>query len=168
MNYQKTYILLPCHSLEDFPTHHEGEAAEGLLAGWTALWHPLLLSQTASLPQWQRADEPPDDCTDSLIVIPEVSRDQLATGFLARAESEAADVIIGETARNEIIERALSRTEATHQIPANRVADFLALGYCYLQIELLTRQLRYTSNLDEVHFEKQDCKRFRTYNCKHS
>ena len=84
-----------------------------------------------------------------------VRRDQLATGFLARAESEAADVIIGETARNEIIERALSKTEATHQIPANRVADFLALGYCYLQIELLTRQLRYTSNLDEVHFEKQ-------------
>src|SRR5690606_25204517 len=30
--------------------------------------------------------------------------------------------------------------------------DFLALGYCYLQIELLTRHMRYASNLDVVRF----------------
>ena len=30
---------------------------------------------------------------------------------------------------------------------------FLALGYCYLQIELLTRQMRYASNLDETYFK---------------
>ena len=35
---QELIILLPCHSLEDFPLHHEGEDAEGLLASWTALW----------------------------------------------------------------------------------------------------------------------------------
>ena len=29
-------------------------------------------------------------------------------------------------------------------------ADFLALGYCHLQVELLTRKLRYMSNLDEA------------------
>ena len=29
-------------------------------------------------------------------------------------------------------------------------ADFLALGYCHLQVELLTRKLRYMSNLDET------------------
>ncbi|MEX0818863.1 MAG: hypothetical protein WD070_04700, partial [Pirellulaceae bacterium] len=33
--------------------------------------------------------------------------------------------------------------------------DFLALGYCFLQVQLLTRQMRYSSNLDEVHFNDQ-------------
>jgi alpha-mannosidase len=32
-------------------------------------------------------------------------------------------------------------------------ADFLALGYAYLQIQLLTRQMRYSSNLDETYFK---------------
>ena len=29
----------------------------------------------------------------------------------------------------------------------------MALGYCYLEIELLTRQMRYSSNLDETYFK---------------
>ncbi len=48
MTYRETCILLPCHSLEDFPMHHEGADADGLLAAWTALWHPALLAQTGS------------------------------------------------------------------------------------------------------------------------
>src|SRR5678816_1317431 len=31
--------------------------------------------------------------------------------------------------------------------------SFMALGYCYLEIELLTRQMRYSSNLDETYFK---------------
>ena len=38
--------------------------------------------------------------------------------------------------------------------PADLAADFLALGYCYLQVELLTRQMRYASNLDEGRFRR--------------
>ena len=38
-------------------------------------------------------------------------------------------------------------------IDPDLTADFLALGYCYLQIELLTRQMRYSSNLDETYFK---------------
>jgi hypothetical protein len=44
MKYQKLLILLPCHGLEDFPTHYEGSEADGLLAGWSALWHPALIA----------------------------------------------------------------------------------------------------------------------------
>ena len=33
-------------------------------------------------------------------------------------------------------------------------ADFAALGYTYLQVQLMTRQLRYTSNLDDVRFRE--------------
>ena len=34
-------------------------------------------------------------------------------------------------------------------------ADFLALGFCYLQIELLTRKMRHFSNLDEGHLQRE-------------
>ena len=50
MTYRESYILLPCHSLEDFPLHHEGDDAAGLLAAWTALWHPALLAATGAGP----------------------------------------------------------------------------------------------------------------------
>jgi len=34
-------------------------------------------------------------------------------------------------------------------------ADFLALGFGYLEIELLTRKMRHFSNLDEVHIKRE-------------
>jgi hypothetical protein len=37
MKFQELLILLPCHSLEDFPTYHEGDDAHSLLASW---WPP--------------------------------------------------------------------------------------------------------------------------------
>ena len=40
-------------------------------------------------------------------------------------------------------------------VDAELAADFLALGYAYLQIQILTRQMRYSSNLDEIQFFKQ-------------
>src|SRR6476646_399742 len=33
--------------------------------------------------------------------------------------------------------------------------DFMALGTCYLQMELLTRKMRHFSNLDEVHLQRE-------------
>ena len=156
MNYQQLIVLLPCHSLEDFPTHHEGEDAAGLLAAWTALWHPALIASTGKMPSWYRADSPPEDVTNKLIVVPGVSQSQLPTGFLQRAESESACLISSQLDRSRIIEAAVDRLETAISPAAEAlVADFLALGYCFLQVQLLTRKLRYSSNLDEIHFQNQ-------------
>ena len=65
MKYQELLILLPCHSLEDFPTYHEGEDAESLLSSWSALWHPALLASAGQAPTWRRIDEPPATCRDA-------------------------------------------------------------------------------------------------------
>ncbi len=155
MAIRKSYLLLPCHSLEDFPTYHEGDEAEGLLAAWTALWHPALLAATGELPQWQRAEEAPAECQDALVVVPCISSHQLPTGFVERAESEGALVIVGETDRERLLGRVLERLGEVPPLAADRASDFLSLAYCFLQVELLTRQMRYTSNLDEVHFGRQ-------------
>ncbi|MFP6576082.1 MAG: hypothetical protein VB912_13060 [Pirellulaceae bacterium] len=153
MSYQELLILLPCHSLEDFPVHHEGEDAQGLLAGWSALWHPQLLAQTQSILRWHRMDDPPEELAGRLVVIPKVSDQELPTGFVDRAGSEGATVVRNQLDRQQIVQAALDGLESRVSIPDDLVADFLALGYCHLQVELLTRQMRYASNLDEIHFQ---------------
>ena len=156
MIYKELAILLPCHSLEDFPTHHTGDDAASLLASWTGLWHPLLIANSGSIIKWHRADDPPETLLDVLLIVPTVAADNLATGYLQRARDAGATVIESQTCREEVISTALADGEFP-EINSDIIADFLALGYYYLQIELLTRQMRYASNLDEIHFENLCC-----------
>src|ERR1700722_6004249 len=74
MKFEELIVLLPCHSLEDFPVHYEGPDAAGLLATWSALWHPALLASAGRVPGWVRADGPPDALTGRLILIPGAER----------------------------------------------------------------------------------------------
>ena len=153
MSYRELIILLPCHSLEDFPVHHEGDEAAGLLAGWSALWHPQLIASAQSILTWRRMDDPPEELEERLLVIPPVSEQDLSTGFIARARDSGAVVIEGTTDRPTMVATALEKLGPQPGLDEDLAADFLALGYCHLQVELLTRQMRYASNLDEIHFQ---------------
>lgn len=182
MKFDELIVLLPCHSLEDFPTYQEGEEAEGLLAAWTALWHPALLASAGSLPTWYRADGPPAELAGRLVIVPSASERLLLAGWNARAADAGAYVVRKCTSRAEILRAALSQLDgADAYLPpvglaaapwtdgdsgprsAGRPAstlldlagDFLALGYSYLMVELLTRQMRYMSNLDEVRLRNE-------------
>jgi alpha-mannosidase len=175
MKYQELLILLPCHSLEDFPAYHEGEDAQSLLASWSALWHPALIASAGQAPAWRRIEDPPSDVRQRLIVVPSICVQRLPTGFAQRVKDEGGVLIRKTGNRQEILQAALepfvagtlrvpsnegqaaSQGDGTRSVPATLdpelAADFLALGYCYLQIELLTRQMRYSSNLDETYFK---------------
>ena len=156
MKYQELLILLPCHSLEDFPTYPEGDDAQSLLASWSALWHPLLLANAGQAPTWRRIEDPPQDVKDRLIVVPSVCVPRLPTGFAQRVKDEGGCIVRKTSSRQEIVEAALAPLgDAVPPVDPELAADFLALGYCYLQVELLTRQMRYSSNLDEVYFKGQ-------------
>lgn len=151
MTYRETCILLPCFSLEDFPMHYEGADADGLLAAWTALWHPALLAATGSAPSWHPAEAPPSDLNGLLILIPGVSEGEIPPGFVERARSEGARVVQGNLTRDALLTQCLAPVvRIASRIDRDLSADFLALGYCYLEIELLMRQMRYSTNLDEV------------------
>lgn len=156
MKLQETFILLPCHGLEDFPMHHEGEDADSLLACWTALWHPSILAATKRAPRWARVDDPPAELSGRLLLVPTVSSSQLPTGFAQRARDAGAILIRKPTDRQAILDELLPQVDDLGG-PVDRsiIGDFLALGYGFLQIQLLTRQMRYSSNLDEVHFNNQ-------------
>lgn len=158
MTIRRLAILLPCHSLEDFPVHYRGAEADDLLTAWTVLWHPLLIAAAGQAPTWYRADSPPDDLAGAIVAIPGVATSHLPTGFCARARDQGAILLRGGT-REAMLEVALAQTDCATSVqpgvPAELVADFHALGYCYLQVQLLTRRMRYVSNLDEAHFGQQ-------------
>lgn len=154
MTYQELLILLPCHSLEDFPTYHEGEDAQGLLAAWSAMWQPELLANAGQAPTWKRIEDVPTEVKDRLIVVPSMCASRLPTGFAQRVKDEGGCLIKKTTSRAEVVAAALEPIGGP-KVDAELAADFLALGYAYLQIQLLTRQMRYSSNLDEVYFKGQ-------------
>jgi len=158
MKYQELIILLPCHSLEDFPTYHEGDDAHSLLASWSALWHPELLAAAGKALSWRRIEDPPSEVKERLIVVPAVCTQRLPTGFAQRVKDEGGVLIRKTTSREEIVAAALAPlredgSDSPQLVSDDLAADFMALGYCYLEIELLTRQMRYSSNLDETYFK---------------
>ncbi len=62
--------LVPCSTLEDFPTSLADAEACSLLAAWTTPWHPRLIAAANRLPQWHRADVIPDPLDDQILLVP--------------------------------------------------------------------------------------------------
>ena len=155
MRYRDAVILIPSHSLEDFPTELDERQATGLLNGFATAWHPAILEATQAIPRWSRADEPPEDVAEQLIVVPEASQDMLPHGWPDLARDRGAHVIQGIADRGPMIEAILDGLDAPPEVAPELVADFCALGFCYLQMELLTRQMHHFSSLDEVQLQRE-------------
>lgn len=152
MQYQELLVLLPSHSLEDFPTQHEGDDAQSLLASWSALWHPAFIASAGVAPSWRRVDDPPQELAGRLITVPTVAASRLPTGYAQRVKESGGLLIRKTTDRREIVQQGLAALDTPPTIAEELVADFLALGYAFLVVQLLTRQTRYTTNLDEPFF----------------
>src|SRR5262245_55739508 len=132
-------VLLPCHSLDDFPVYHQGPDAESLLACWSALWHPRLLTAVGKMPSWWRADCPPEEFGPTLVAIPPVVEPQVPDYFFPQATERGVKLVRGLYRREEIVSALLEQLTGYEGIPAptsldaELAADFLALGHCYLQ-----------------------------------
>ncbi len=150
-------VLIPSATLEDFPTNAADFDARSILAAWTVLWHPQLLAQTEQLPTWYRADSPPDIDGPRVVVVPTLSVDQLPRGYEAKCQKQGdCRWITGET-REEMLaalDLAPSPTLKTDHRELD-ICDFFAAGFASLQIQVMTRRLRYTSNLDEIHLQNR-------------
>jgi len=158
--------LIPCGTLEDFPSFLEDNDARSLLAAWTAPWHPALLALTQRLPAWNRADSIPDPLSDQIVFLPKISENKLPSGFAAAADAATNCRIVRGSSRNQFLLacetdlrdlsiETVSLTAPMEVASETRVVtpdDFFALGYVWLQIQVMTRRLRYTSNIDEIYF----------------
>jgi len=156
MKYQELILLLPCYSLEDLSLDRDPREADQLLGAWSGLFHPVLVAGAGSVLQWVRADDPPEELADRLVVVPDVCQPMLPEGWFERAEERCGCLVRGFRHRQELLAASLgSSAEQPSQLDRDLVRDFLALGFCHFQVELLTRQLRYMSNLDEVGFQRE-------------
>jgi alpha-mannosidase len=149
MKFDQLVSLLPCQSLEDFDLQRKEEDAEQLLSAWSTLWHPLLLASAGAIPRWLPATSPPPDPSNQLIILPDCCRPSLPEDWVTQAEAAGAVVLQNLANRDDMLAAALERLGSDQpNVDADLAADFLALGFCHLQVELLTRKLRYMSNLD--------------------
>ena len=63
-------------------------------------------------------------------------------------------MVAGQTDRSEIAQRLSTLLELRTDEAIKQWADeFYALGYAWLQVQLLTRKIRYSSNLNQQRFE---------------
>ena len=154
--YSQSVVIVPCHSLEDFPSHLRGRDAENLLACWTATWHPALLATTQKKPAWQSVDRDEFESSHLLVVVPNVCRSRFGNSLLPAARRLNATIISDDLNRTQIVQSALRQNEAAtvanESLDEELAKDFLALGYAFLQIQIMTRKLRYSSNLNEDDF----------------
>ncbi|WP_417391677.1 hypothetical protein [Gimesia sp.] len=165
MTYNDIVVLIPCHSLDDFPTELDEKEAESLLNAFAVAWHPELLASSRVIPSWHRSDEPPQFLSDRLLLVPKTSEDWLPYGWIEEAQANGATVVSGKIHRQEWAEAALlplhssaNEAEESVQSPAlseELVADFYALGICYIQLELLTRCMHHFSSLDEATIQRE-------------
>lgn len=175
-------ILVPCHSLEDFPSELTDEPAASLLNAFAITFHPALLAWNNEFLRWSRADSPPLPRRGMLIVVPTACDDWLPHGWADEARQAGATVVSGLSDRQEMIAVALkvldesvesdvmpesqaldagspaeeknveNSQQAIPEINPDHVADFLSLGTCWLLVELLTRRMRQYGNIEEARF----------------
>lgn len=150
--FDELIVLLPCHSLDDFPTNLRGEEAEGVLAAWSALWHPALIAAVGKMPTWRPAEFSPDSLSGKLIVVPPAAEKKFPGDLDELAQRGGATVVSGLSKRDQIV-AALLKAVGNAGVQCEAAADFLALGTCVLLSELLVRRMRYSSNLHETPFE---------------
>ena len=155
MTYHELTALIPCHSLEDFPSDLGEQPAEGLLNAFAILWHPALIASSGVMPGWRRADEVHSVQSDRLYVLPTACNDWVSHGWADDARKSGATVVSGVTERQAMLQQALAGLDSIPEVDPNLAADFLAFGTCYLLTELLTRQMRNFSHVDEVHLQRE-------------
>lgn len=157
MKLRECLLLLPGHGLDDFPRSLASDEANALLAGWVALWHPNLIAAIRTAPRWQQSAYPPADLNDLLIVLPSISESALRSGFEDEVSAAGSLLVRARAPWTEFQSELLGATGLNQSNPTTESLrfDFAALGYAFLQVQLMTRQMRYTSNLDELLFSDQ-------------
>lgn len=155
MNFSEVIVLIPSHSLEDFPSELSEKPAASLLNIFAVAWHPALLLETQALPQWMRHDSLDMSHPGRLILVP-TGCDQTATSdWLCTAQSCGSFVVRGHNDRKEMLAAALSALDTPPVIDEDLAADFMALGTTWIMIELLTRHMRNYGSMDDVRMKDE-------------
>ena len=159
--------LIPSYSLEDFSLYRKSSEVDEIFSAWSALYHPALVAHFDEAPRWEAAGSPSTGKTRKLIVIPPCAEYLVSRTWIKSAEAEGAIVIRHIADRDEILKIAFEKigispspsqeeesltSQELSQTYDDGAESFLAAGLGVLLEELITRKLRYMSNLDQVSF----------------
>ena len=155
-------LLIPSYSMEDFSVDRIDAEANQILSAWSALYHPALIEKWGRLPVWERASSPSENDYE-LIVVPPCCEHLTPMGWLHEKEEQCV-LIRNESDREVIIQSALESLQLTeHGFEGWFVDAFFAMGTHYVLSELLTRQLRYMSMLDEYQLKERAIDAIKAY-----
>ncbi|GAB5406725.1 MAG: hypothetical protein Aurels2KO_49560 [Aureliella sp.] len=144
-------LLLPGYELDGFPRTASSQESDELLSGWVAMWHPQIIASIDGIPRWQQVEDPPSELDDRLFVMPSICDATMTEEFSDKIEQSTGQLVRAQAPWRTFQADLLRRTELPDTpdcVSDDLLARFAALGYAYLQIQLMTRQLRYSSSLD--------------------
>ncbi|MBR4833448.1 MAG: hypothetical protein IKU86_03830 [Thermoguttaceae bacterium] len=149
------FSLLPSYSFEDFSLYRKSSEVDAIFSAWSALYHPALVAHFDAAPRWEPAGSPTLGLTPRLVVVPPCAESMLSPSWVKSAEESGAIFIRDVEDRDEILRVAFEKLEIDAPIGDEETETFLSLGLtCFLE-ELLTRKLRYMSNLDSQSFSSR-------------
>ncbi len=155
-------LLIPSYSIEDFSVDRIDAEANQILSAWTALYHPALIEKANRLPAWERASNPGENECE-LMVVPPCCEHLPPPGWL-RGKKDKCVVIRNESDREIIVQEALKALQLEeHGFEDWFVDAFFAVGTHFVLSELLTRQQRYMSMLDEYQLKERALDAIKAY-----
>jgi alpha-mannosidase len=154
MKIKRLLVILPCYNLENLELDRGVGETGQILSAWTALYHPALIYAAQSTPNWLAAYNAADeDFSESLVILPECSETLLPEDWSPDHAPDDCLLLRKIADRRLLIEAVQAKVDDfLSAVDSDLIADFFALGYCRLIVELLTRRLHYQSNLDETAF----------------
>ncbi|TWT73557.1 hypothetical protein Pla123a_38930 [Posidoniimonas polymericola] len=157
MDLRSVITVLPCDGLGDFPTHLTERDSATVLHSWTAAWRPELLAATKRLPRVGSAYSPPavENISGAVLIIPPLSDTRELASWreeLAADSESTIQLVEGFEHRDKIIADLAARGLTLTPTGDRWAPEFYALGYAFVQAELLTRALSTGSiiSLDEL------------------
>ncbi len=157
-------VLYPSYSFETLSTDRDDAEANQLLSAWSALFHPALLEKATRIPRWESATGCSYEIDDDLVIVPPCCEELLPPDWIERQEKRGSTVFRNLADRDEMLDRFLPELGvADHGFDPEFVANFLALGTAYFLTDLLVRQLRYMSMLDDTKLAEQVFESIKAY-----
>lgn len=162
MKFKDVVVLLPADSLEDLSLELGSSEAQSLLSAWTVPFHPAIMTSAGQTAEWRYVKHFVDsgEIAQSLVLLPAPSQEFVPEGWIDQARSSGALVLHDFADRDAAVARVLAKLDPLpgrlpfDRLNADLIADLYALGFCELQVELLTRQQRYMGSLDKENFDQ--------------
>ncbi|MDR3108598.1 MAG: hypothetical protein LBU65_02770 [Planctomycetaceae bacterium] len=150
------HILYPGYTFETLSMNRsDGEASE-LVVAYSALFHPAIVEQTKHLPNWESAAAPMSPTAPKVLVIPPCCEKYIDDTWTSKLDKTETIVVRNLSRRDEIITFIIEKLNVTdHNFDNEFVNDCLALGTFAFVTDLLTRQIRYMSVLDNSRLQTE-------------